>query len=78
MERDVLEIMELELKYCERCGGLWLREKGSQKVYCAMCLPKMAEMARGQAKGRPRLPSGVKIEGRCAELLAVVMEGGEA
>jgi Zn-finger nucleic acid-binding protein len=29
--------VELELKYCERCGGLWLRPQGANRVYCAGC-----------------------------------------
>lgn len=78
MEWNEVEITQLELKYCERCGGLWLRERGSQEVYCASCLPWMGEMSRSWKKGRPRLPAGLKMEGRCLELMAVVMEGGEA
>lgn len=27
----------LELKYCEQCGGLWLRSRGSADCYCAAC-----------------------------------------
>jgi Zn-finger nucleic acid-binding protein len=27
----------IELKYCERCGGLWLRPQGADAVYCAGC-----------------------------------------
>jgi hypothetical protein len=34
----------LELKYCERCGGLWFRECGSARVYCARCLPEIGEL----------------------------------
>ncbi len=33
----------LELKYCERCGGLWLRLKGSTAVYCVACRHEMAD-----------------------------------
>jgi len=33
---EVHEIL-IELKYCERCGGLWLRPQGSGAVYCAGC-----------------------------------------
>jgi len=24
---------QVELKYCERCGGLWLRQQGASGVY---------------------------------------------
>jgi Zn-finger nucleic acid-binding protein len=45
------QVEEVELKYCERCGGLWLRRKGCRQVYCWPCVPKMAEFA--VAKKRP-------------------------
>lgn len=34
----------VELKYCERCGGLWLRTVGVAEVYCAGCGREMAQM----------------------------------
>ena len=37
--------IQLELKYCERCGGLWLRPKGSELVFCAACARVMAGLA---------------------------------
>lgn len=36
--------MQVELKYCERCGGLWLRRCGVRLVYCADCIPKIADL----------------------------------
>ena len=27
----------VELKICERCGGLWLRPANSGWIYCALC-----------------------------------------
>jgi hypothetical protein len=27
----------MELKYCERCGSIWLRRAGSQRTLCAAC-----------------------------------------
>jgi hypothetical protein len=36
--------MHVELKYCERCGGLWLRQCGIPRVYCADCVPRIAEL----------------------------------
>lgn len=35
-------VIQLELKYCERCGGLWLRPKGSDLIFCARCAKTMA------------------------------------
>jgi uncharacterized Zn finger protein (UPF0148 family) len=49
---------ELELKYCERCGGLWLRPLGEGEVYCGGCRVRMAEMPQrgGERTRRVRLP----------------------
>ena len=44
MELDPIEIVQLELKYCERCGSLWLRPIGARAVYCAACVPKIADL----------------------------------
>jgi Zn-finger nucleic acid-binding protein len=57
MELHEENIIELELKYCERCGGLWLRIRGTDGVYCAACMPAVAELpAPTRHRVRPRLP----------------------
>jgi len=62
-EIELGEIEELELKYCERCGALWLRTKGCEQVYCAPCVPKMAQFAVGKPRGRgARLPVGKGLD----------------
>ena len=33
----------VELKYCEHCGCLWVRECGTG-VYCKACQPKVADL----------------------------------
>lgn len=38
------EPVRVELKYCEHCGGLWVRERGAGVVYCDNCQPKVAEL----------------------------------
>jgi hypothetical protein len=38
--------MSFELKYCERCGGLWLRPTGGGQIYCVACGRSMAELPR--------------------------------
>ncbi len=49
----------VELKYCERCGGLWLRECGAGQVYCAKCQPLVAELPAPKKKPqRVMLPVG--------------------
>ncbi len=34
----------VELKYCEHCGGLWVRKRGEERVYCDRCQTKVAEL----------------------------------
>jgi hypothetical protein len=41
-ERRVLR--RLELKVCERCGGLWLRPGGAAWAYCGPCKEKMDDL----------------------------------
>ncbi|HVO63385.1 MAG TPA: hypothetical protein VMT53_20830 [Terriglobales bacterium] len=50
MEPETIALIEVELKYCERCGGLWLRLKGSDKVYCADCEPAMTDLPQPALK----------------------------
>ena len=38
------EAVRMELKYCEHCGGLWLRECGAGVVYCGNCRTKVADL----------------------------------
>ena len=47
----------VELKYCEHCGGLWVRECGAGTVYCEKCRPKVADLPAAKARrGRLTLP----------------------
>ncbi len=43
-KRTESEESSLELKYCERCGGLWLRPVGGGQIYCTICARAMAEL----------------------------------
>ncbi len=57
-EGDANEL-QLELKYCERCGGLWLRLVGGEQIYCAACGRAMAELPEASRRGRgARMPVG--------------------
>ena len=71
-------LVAMELKYCERCGGLWLREKTIQEIYCPECAPEMAGLPRGHAKRVLVVDSGDDVEACLAELTAVCGEGGNA
>ena len=37
--------IQVELKYCERCGGLWLRPQGGAGVYCSGCRACLEELS---------------------------------
>lgn len=51
--------LQFELKYCERCGGLWLRPTGGGQIYCVACGRAMAEMPPASRKaGGARVPQG--------------------
>jgi hypothetical protein len=41
----------VELKYCEHCGGLWVRERGAG-VYCDLCQAKVADLPEPAVKRR--------------------------
>jgi hypothetical protein len=49
--------VRMELKYCERCGALGLRECGAGVVYCDHCLLEVAELPPSKKNpGRISLP----------------------
>lgn len=48
-------MQSVELKYCERCGTLGLRRRGSSHIYCEGCAEEMANVYKA--------PSGGVMEG---------------
>jgi Zn-finger nucleic acid-binding protein len=51
------DVVRMELKYCEHCGGLWLRPSGTERVYCESCQAKVAELPPPKkSPGRVQLP----------------------
>jgi Zn-finger nucleic acid-binding protein len=46
------EELAVELKYCERCGGLWLRRSEQDGVHCERC---QAQRAALLSRGRGRM-----------------------
>jgi len=32
-----VNLIKLELKYCENCGALWLRKRGERLLHCQRC-----------------------------------------
>jgi hypothetical protein len=49
--------LRVELKYCEGCGGLGVRECGGGQVYCDSCTRTMEELAVGR-RSSGRTPLG--------------------
>jgi hypothetical protein len=80
METNGLEIVRLELKYCERCGGLWMRTSGTEDIYCPACADQMLDLpaARGRRRLHLLLNDRVEIKSQCEELSAVCSQGGNA
>jgi len=51
--------LQFELKYCERCGGLWLRPAGGAHIYCVACGRAMAELPSSSTeRARARMSQG--------------------
>jgi len=44
----------VELKYCERCGGLFLRLLGASLVYCGDCMAHWAALSTTGGRGGVR------------------------
>jgi Zn-finger nucleic acid-binding protein len=70
--------IQVELKYCERCGGLWLRPQGADNVYCASCqvclegMPSPGEAPPRRARRRKARAQGdLQMSARIAYLEGV-------
>jgi len=71
--------IHVELKYCERCGGLFLRTQGTNLVYCTGCAVQLAAKTEviGKCsplpycrKRNPRTVKGPTHEGRRTQGMA--------
>jgi len=81
MEAKRWEMVYLELKYCERCGGLWFRRKGESQAYCESCLLQMSEMAGPENEANvsyARLRRGLASDHRMVNILALWPREGKA
>jgi hypothetical protein len=80
MEFEGLEIVQLELKYCERCGGLWMRVRGAEEVYCPDCAVQVLDLFVSRKRTRPHLPVNDRheIKSQCEDWSAVCGERGNA
>jgi len=74
-----VDVIELELKYCERCSGLWLRARGTSGIYCNACVTAMeGPGAACKSKKRRLRPGNTRLELVRMEGPSVCMEGGHA
>lgn len=65
---------KLELKYCERCGGLWLRLQGSAAVYCAACADAIRELPQVPHRGGGTPPGAIHAVCPVAPLSTTILE----
>jgi hypothetical protein len=79
MDIEDMEVVQIELKYCERCGGLWFRRSGSAEIYCAPCALALGELMPNRIRRRPKLPvnDSKKLQA-FGETFVVYSEGGNA
>ena len=71
--------MQLELKYCERCGGLWIRALGSPHICCASCAIEMAQVAIPRRRNiKAAIHSTGSEQGSLQKTHALVLIGSEA
>jgi ribosomal protein L37AE/L43A len=75
MELEDVDAIQMELKYCERCGALWLRLTGSDLIFCAPCSVILAGLARDPRFKEPR---GSNSRGGRKVSTAFWSEGGNA
>jgi ribosomal protein L37AE/L43A len=75
MELQDVDAIQMELKYCERCGALWLRLTGSDVIFCSPCSVLLAGLARDP---RFREPRSSKPGGAGKINTAFWSEGGNA
>ena len=60
---SLAELLHFHLKYCERCGGLWLRPDGADTQYCPRCARFMAALpTRPPRPGRKSETSACAVE----------------
>ncbi len=69
--------IQLELKYCERCGALWLRPKRSDLVFCSPCALVMAGLAPN-TRFMTQCGRGARLPRRQGIETAFWSEGGNA
>ncbi len=80
MDVDEITIVLMDLKYCDRCGALFLRPQESEVLFCPSCEVEMVELPLPSSKvSRAYRPRARKIGAECeGEALLAYSEGGNA
>ena len=80
--KAIMEVggVALELKYCERCGSLWLREEGAEEVFCEACVSKLSARPgyRFRTGRQGNVNQDLDLEGLGEGLALICGEGGHA
>lgn len=61
MRNGEIELIRLEVKYCENCGGLWCRRTGDTWIYCATC---RSQVLSGDTRNYDRRNQQTRAPGR--------------
>lgn len=67
--------IRVELKYCEHCGGLWVREGGAG-VYCDKCQPAVADLPAPKRKPERRSSLPVRTRTTVDDLKCEIPDEG--
>jgi hypothetical protein len=68
-------LVYLQLKYCERCGGLWLRPDGTATAYCPNCERLMAALPLRSARPNRKIVPATRAPAALAPLSTVACLG---
>ena len=72
-----VRICRLELKYCERCGALWVRLWGKDESYCGVCVKLMDELPKAKKRRTSRRTAHRdRQRGRDLQAVAGAVEDG--
>ena len=75
MKESIEGRIRVELKYCERCGGLWFRRSESGASLCGSCTVEEPRVA-GRYRLQERSGKGVKVGDIDSGALRVCGAGG--
>ncbi len=79
MTHTAENLFRVELKYCERCGGLWFRHEHSREVLCAPCTVQCADtnFCLPAASGTPSRKPPMRASATVKTLHAVARIAGD-